>query len=880
MVEFTRRTLLASSVVTAATSGTIGSAAGAEDGDTPRAPTVNGDIKRLVTTAFGAEVTGPFVFENGELLFSLQHPSGENPAPYDTASIGVFSGHQFRFDGRNDDFAELEAPRSEEQQGKVRISSGEYEILARNGDPIDGGDELWGHPQTPDGTDLSTFAGSRYGAFGSNPDMNFLVPTDEEGLEGYLYTNLETSPGSIVRTPISRDEDGWSADLENATNVVNTESFREIGGTRINCYGDLSPWNTPMSAEEDYSHTRVSGPARVSDMLKAGTGKGMRGARAFFNRPNPSELRNSLQELYGDEAWYPQGAFALDGLELLAYHLGAEPVDQDGDTNTGKPIGEGYPNPYRLAKIVEITEPTADEPVPVKHHVMGRGAWECPNFMPDERTVYLASDGSNKGIYKFVAEQPIPSYDDRMDVRGTLYAMEVTNEEAAKTEPPAAVALDIDWVELGTASNAEVANWIADYDDVTQRDYLETHAETDWQDDLETALREADQAVVENGNRNYITDEEIVEWADQYEEGGPDEVDEDLRRVPFLETRAAAKEVGATIEFRKAEGIDSRDDAEAGDFVYFGISELNSGMADDEGNVQLERVDGGLVYRAVLDRNYDVSTLEPAVVGPDASDPPSVADDAPINVDNVMVMDDGRVLLCEDADQLGRSYPNDGLWVFEPPASIQLDSVAISYGQTGRVGLSLSSAPTGVSGGVITVSVTDTDVAKITDASYDGDLALTEDPMISEDGTSVTLRFVDLEEAVEPGSTDVQLGSIELEGIGTGTADLTVDVYTMDDDNGATIEPQQRPGIVVTGPPPVGGGSGSDGGDGGAPPTDPDGDGLYEDVNGNGRLDYDDIVTLFEALEDDSTRLNGAAFDFNDNGRLDYDDVVELYTEV
>jgi hypothetical protein len=32
--------------------------------------------------------------------------------------------------------------------------------------------------------------------------------------------------------------------------------------------------------------------------------------------------------------------------------------------------------------------------------------------------------------------------------------------------------------------------------------------------------------------------------------------DEELRRVPFLGTRAAATEIGASIEFNKAEGVD------------------------------------------------------------------------------------------------------------------------------------------------------------------------------------------------------------------------------------------------------------------------------------------------------------------------------------
>ena len=37
-----------------------------------------------------------------------------------------------------------------------------------------------------------------------------------------------------------------------------------------------------------------------------------------------------------------------------------------------------------------------------------------------------------------------------------------------------------------------------------------------------------------------------------------------------------------------------------------------------------------------------------------------------MNIDNVFVLDDGRVLCCEDADQYGRSYPNDCLYVYTP----------------------------------------------------------------------------------------------------------------------------------------------------------------------------------------------------------------------
>jgi hypothetical protein len=82
--------------------------------------------------------------------------------------------------------------------------------------------------------------------------------------------------------------------------------------------------------------------------------------------------------------------------------------------------------------------------------------------------------------------------------------------QAAANKPPPTVDLELDWLELGSASNAEVEPWIADYDDVNQVDYLESHAETDWQEDLEKALKESDREVAKNGNKDYISDQSAL----------------------------------------------------------------------------------------------------------------------------------------------------------------------------------------------------------------------------------------------------------------------------------------------------------------------------------------------------------------------------------
>ncbi len=64
------------------------------------------------------------------------------------------------------------------------------------------------------------------------------------------------------------------------------------------------------------------------------------------------------------------------------------------------------------------------------------------------------------------------------------------------------------------------------------------------------------------------------------------------------------------------------------------------------------------------------------------------------------------------------------------------------------------------------------------------------------------------------------------------------------------------------------------------PPTDPDSDGLYEDLNTNGFADWDDAVVLFWNTDWIQENEPVSAFDFNGNGFIDWDDAVVLFWEV
>jgi PKD repeat protein len=60
-------------------------------------------------------------------------------------------------------------------------------------------------------------------------------------------------------------------------------------------------------------------------------------------------------------------------------------------------------------------------------------------------------------------------------------------------------------------------------------------------------------------------------------------------------------------------------------------------------------------------------------------------------------------------------------------------------------------------------------------------------------------------------------------------------------------------------------------------PVDPNNDGLYEDINGNERLDFSDVVTYYNNIAWITQNGPVAYFDYNKNVRIDFNDVVKLY---
>ncbi|NGM69861.1 DUF726 domain-containing protein [Natronolimnobius sp. AArcel1] len=101
-----------------------------------------------------------------------------------------------------------------------------------------------------------------------------------------------------------------------------------------------------------------------------------------------------------------------------------------------------------------------------------------------------------------------------------------------------------------------------------------------------------------------------------------------------------------------------------------------------------------------------------------------------------------------------------------------------------------------------------------------------------------------------------------------------VDVTDAVEDHGAYMSSSALGQDLATamtddeGPPPIG--------DSASAPTDPNGDGLYTDITGDGETTHDDVETLLANLEDDAVETNTEYFDFADNGTVGFSDVLAL----
>ncbi|GGN13257.1 hypothetical protein [Halarchaeum nitratireducens] len=128
--------------------------------------------------------------------------------------------------------------------------------------------------------------------------------------------------------------------------------------------------------------------------------------------------------------------------------------------------------------------------------------------------------------------------------------------------------------------------------------------------------------------------------------------------------------------------------------------------------------------------------------------------------------------------------------------TVSVTDVDVASDGTATATVVLSSAPQGLAGFAVDVSV-EGSAARITNASYPETYGLTSEPALSDDGRQVRLEAADLNERVQPGASDVVLGTVELTGVSAGSAELSAEPLQFDADGGGPVEPDTAVGTVT-----------------------------------------------------------------------------------
>lgn len=194
-----------------------------------------------------------------------------------------------------------------------------------------------------------------------------------------------------------------------------------------------------------------------------------------------------------------------------------------------------------------------------------------------------------------------------------------------------------------------------------------------------------------------------------------------------------------------------------------------------------------------------------------------------------------------------------------------MEGIDLRLGSKGKVSLSISSLPAGFrlaettiisDGGVAVDEVTGKDhlYYEVVDSSQE----------------SIHFRVGDFDGEVEPGTSELKLAEVQLEALRVGWAPLRVKAKIQTDEGEEVVRTAEVSDINVVQASILGTDN---------PPQDLDGDGFYEDVDGDGELTEKDVFALASNLNGNSEGISApmfGVFDFNRDGVVNFDDAVAL----
>ncbi|MGC9386844.1 MAG: alkaline phosphatase PhoX, partial [Hydrogenovibrio sp.] len=158
----------------------------------------------------------------------------------------------------------------------------------------------------------------------------------------YMVSQFECGPGTMYMNELEQSADGQMTVKPNSLQFISQKD--EFGGW-VHCAGMTTPWNSHLGSEE-----------------------------------YPADANPSASYPYTENGYYN---------EVTNMYWGGKAAKN---------------NPYYYGWTPEVTVGNDGTPNYTKHYSMGRFAHELAYVMPDKKTVYLSDDGTNVGLFMFVAD--------------------------------------------------------------------------------------------------------------------------------------------------------------------------------------------------------------------------------------------------------------------------------------------------------------------------------------------------------------------------------------------------------------------------------------------------------------------------------------------
>jgi secreted PhoX family phosphatase len=379
-----------------------------------------------------------------------------------------------------------------------------------------------------------------------------------------------------------------------------------IGGTIINCASSKTGYGSHLGGEEDYS------------------------LNSIFADINSPFYTDCALDGTGNDTQGLANYFCLYVDQMRCY-LGDRKIDKNNGYN-----GEHF-SIYNYGYIVEVQPKQDGTTKSAKHYVTGKYTPELAIMMPDGKTLYMSDDGTAKGFWKFVSDTKIDTF--QKNWTGTLYAAKVTQVSAENGGD-----FDLSWIELGHASDNEIKAMIERKMKLT---------------DIFEISKADENGVCARGKKIYEDGEvECLNLKPGQE-----------KAAAFLESRKYAAYKGATIEFRKEEGLayDKENNV-----LYVAMSTLDKSMEDNykgiesTNDIRLKQNKCGVVYKVTLDENYNATHMEALITGTPLNIVDKYADEwgcHPENIanpDNITYIGHNILLINEDTEH----HVNNMSWAY------------------------------------------------------------------------------------------------------------------------------------------------------------------------------------------------------------------------